>query len=259
MGMIPQLMFGKVMHSRLFPKKNSFTYGIYYIALPLSLLNSMSLPYNRMGALSFHDRDHGDCDGSNLEHWARHILDDYGLDSANGEITLVCMPRVFGYVFNPVSFWLCYDKQDNVRAVLCEVHNTFGERHTYLCAHDDQRPITEWDTLKGEKLFHVSPLLKREGHYEFRFDLREEKFGVWIDLFNEDGKKQLVTSLIGKLKPMSKTTLREAFWRYPLVTLKAIFLIHWQAAKLLIKGIKYISRPEQKPERVSATQNLTKM
>lgn len=260
MGAIgPQLFFGKVMHGRLFPKRNSFTYGIYYLAMPLSKLNDLPVAYNRFGALSFYDRDHGDCDGGDLESWARGILADYNLGVADGEIKLVCMPRVFGYVFNPVSFWLCHDQQGAVRAVLCEVHNTFGERHTYICAHDDHRAIGHEDILTGEKVFHVSPMLEREGHYAFRFDLREQKFALWIDFYDGTGAKQLMTSLIGRFEDMDAARLRRAFWGYPLVTFKAIVLIHWQALKLLSKGIKYISRPLQKPERVSSTGNLTKL
>ncbi len=255
----PQLFIGKVMHGRLFPKRNNFTYGIYYLALPLSKLKNLPIAYNRFAALSFYDRDHGNCDGSDLEEWARNILDDYNIKEANGDIKLICMPRILGYVFNPVSFWLCYDREGNLRAVLCEVHNTFGERHSYLCAHEDHRLITHDDILKGDKVFHVSPLLKREGHYTYRFDVRDHKFAVWIDFYNGDGKKQLVTSLIGKFEAMDKASLRKAFWRYPLVTFKAVTLIHLQALKLIAKGIKYITRPTQNPERISTTDNLTKM
>lgn len=259
MGIEPRIFFAKVMHGRLFPKRNNFTYSIYYLSLPLSKIKNLPIAYNRFAPLSFYDRDHGLCDGSDLDSWARDILSDYGFDKADGEITLVCMPRIMGYTFNPVSFWLCCDKEGSLRAVLCEVHNTFGERHTYLCAHEDHGSINAKDVLKGEKLFHVSPLLKREGHYTFRFDYREDKFAVLIDFFDADGQKQLVTSLIGDFEPMNKTTLRKAFRSYPLVTFKAITLIHWQALKLLIKGIKYVSRPVQKPEHISTTRNLTKM
>ena len=252
-------MFGKVMHGRLFPKKNNFTYNIYYLSIPLSQIDKMPLPTERFSALSFYRADHGLCDGSSLERWARNILKDYNITNADGEIVLVCMPRVFGYVFNPVSFWLCYDKDQNIRAILCEVHNTFGERHTYLCANDDGSAIAMKKTLKGEKVFHVSPLLEREGHYEFKFDIKDNKFGVWIDYYAGNGDKQLITWLAGNLEEMSAKSLRKAFWRYPLITFKAITLIHWQALKLLIKGIKYISKPKQKDERVSATENLTKM
>jgi DUF1365 family protein len=258
-GVEPQLFFGKVMHGRLFPKRNNFTYGIYYLSLPLSQIKALPIAYNRFAPLSFYDRDHGHCDGQDLQKWARGILADHSIKEADGDITLVCMARVFGYVFNPVSFWLCHDKQGALRTVLCEVHNTFGEKHTYICAHDDHRPITTTDILSGEKAFHVSPLLKREGHYNFRFDAHDDKFAVWIDFYDSTGKKQLMTSLIGQFEPMTAATLRKAFWRYPLVTFKAITLIHWQALKLLSKGIKYISRPSQKPERVSKMRNLTKM
>lgn len=259
MGVKPELFFGKVMHGRLFPKRNSFTYSIYYLALPLSGLNALPIAHNRFAALSFHDRDHGPCDGSNLEVWARNILNEYSRPQSNGEITLICMPRIFGYVFNPVSFWLCHDKEGNLRTILCEVHNTFGERHTYICGHPDERPIDETDTLTAEKLFHVSPFLKREGHYTFRFDTRDDKFGVWIDFFNHENKKQLVTSLIGTFETMSPQTLRKAFWQHPLVTFKAITLIHWQALKIVVKGIKYIPKPKQKTKRKSSTGNLTKL
>lgn len=259
MGVTPQIFFGKVMHGRLFPKRNHFTYGIYYLAFPLSKIMDLAIAYNRFSPLSFYDRDHGKCDGSNLEKWARDILKKYRITKANGDIKLICMPRVLGYVFNPVSFWLCHDKKGSARAILCEVHNTFGERHTYLVAHPDQRPIRNKDIIKGDKVFHVSPMLKREGHYNFRFDIAEDKFGAWIDFFDASGKKQLVTSLVGKFENMNQKALRKAFWRYPLITLKAITLIHWQALKILYKGIKYIPKPKQKKARISATDNLTKM
>lgn len=254
----PQILFGKIMHGRLFPKRNNFIYGAYYLAFPLSKIGALPISHNRFAPLSFYDRDHGDFDGSDLETWARDILNDYGLKSADGDITLICMPRVFGYTFNPVSFWLCHDQKGRLRAVLCEVHNTFGEHHSYLCAHEDGRPIESVDILQGEKLFRVSPFLKREGRYTFRFDVRDESFGVWIDFYDGEGKKQLVTSLIGDFEPMHSASLRKAFWRYPLITIKVISLIHWQALKLLTKGIKYIPKLIQKQQRTSAAQKLIK-
>ncbi len=256
----PQIFFGRVMHGRLFPKRNHFNYASYALALPLSKLDNLAIARNRFAALSFYDCDHGECaqgsGGNDLENWAREILGKYGLNDITDDITLICMPRIFGYVFNPVSFWLCRDKEQNLRAVICEVHNTFGEKHSYLCAHPDHRPIVHDDIIKAEKLFHVSPFLEREGRYDFRFDLRDNKFGVWIDFFNGEGKKQLATSLIGGFEAMEARPLRKAFWCYPLITFKAIILIHWQALKLVAKGIKYISKPLQKDVRLSASENL---
>ena len=250
MGVSPQIFFGKVMHGRLFPKRNFFTYGIYYLSIPLSDMRDITIAHNRFSALSFYDRDHGLCDGSNLNDWGQKILKDHGIEE-DLDITLVCMPRVFGYVFNPVSFWLCRNTDNQLKAVLCEVHNTFGERHTYICAHEDLSEILEGEIISGQKLFHVSPFLKREGCYDFRFSFVDDKFGAWIDFYDGEGKKQLVTSLVGNLEKMDKKNLNKAFWFYPLVTFKAIILIHWQAFNLVSKGIKYISRPKQLAERIS--------
>lgn len=248
----PQLLTGKVMHKRLLPKVHAFHYGIYYVALPLSKLNNMALAYNHFAPLSFYDKDHGPRDGGALEKWARDLLKQHQIE-ADGEITLVTMPRVMGYVFNPVSFWLCQDKEGQLRAVLCEVHNTFGEDHTYLCAHQDQRGITELAPLYAEKLFHVSPFLKREGEYEFRFNIQNDQFNIVINYHNETGHKQLITSLVGSLQTLSTSSLRFAFWQYPLVTTKAIVMIHWHALKLLLKRIKYIAKPTQKEQKTSST------
>lgn len=251
-------MTGYVMHARLFPRKNHFRYGIYYLALPLSKLGELPIAYNAPGAMSFYDRDHGFGTSGSLQSWARTILEGHGI-FLKGEIVLICMPRILGYVFNPVSFWLCHDAQGALKAVLCEVHNTFKEKHTYLCAHVGGRTIMPEEIMTAQKIFHVSPFLKREGHYKFRFDSSKEAFKVWIDYYDENDTKQLVTSLAGHYQPITKRAYRCMFWKYPLVTFKAIALIHYQAIKLVIKGIRYISKPAQKSERVSAVENLTKM
>lgn len=245
------------MHARLFPRNNTFEYGIYYVALPLARLTE--LPLTERGFVSFAARDHGPCDGGDLLAWARDILVRFGMTAADGDIVLVCMPRVMGYVFNPVSFWLCYDRAGGLRAVLCEVHNTFGERHTYVCARDDRGVLTTDDVLWGEKVFHVSPFLQRTGEYSFRFEVNEERFAVWIDYYDADRQKQLVTALAGSVMPLTVARLRGLAWRYPLVTIRAVLLIHWQALKIVAKGIKYVPRPLQKKEKVTITGNLKKM
>lgn len=259
MGIEPSILCGHVMHKRLFPKVNGFSYGIYYLAFPLSAIRCLPISVNRFGALSFYEQDHGLRDGSDLESWARGILKTYNISEANGEIVLVTMPRVLGYVFNPVSFWICYDQDQKIRAILCEVHNTFGEVHTYLCAHPDHSEIKPDDELKGDKVFHVSPFLPREGHYTFRFDLTRRRAGFWINYHDAEGKKQLVTALNGEMRSMSAESAWYVFGRYPLVTLKAIILIHWQALKLLLKGVRYVSKPAQVPENLTATRNVTNL
>lgn len=257
----PQIFFGKVMHKRLTPKVNVFSYGMYYLALPLSQRHvwAQHLAVNSFAPLSFYDRDHGLRDGSDLQHFVRDILQEHQLQ-ASGEIVLVCMPRVFGYVFNPVSFYLCHDGGGALKAVICQVHNTFGEAHLYVCAHADGRTITRDDEMTGEKVFHVSPFFERKGRYRFRFDIQDHgAFGVWIDYDDGDGKGLLLTSLIGRCDDLNRAQLRKAFWRYPLITFKAIALIHWQALKLVFKGMKYISKPKQRLEKTSTADNLTKV
>ena len=240
------------MHKRFFPKENAFSYGVYYLALPLPT------PPIRGFFNSFYPKDLGARDGSDPSIWLRQILKDYGLNEKIKDIVLVTMPRVMGYVFNPVSFYLCLDEHQELRAVLCEVHNTFGEQHSYLCALPDHRVITGEDWLRADKVFHVSPFLERHGEYTFRFDLRDDKMGIWIDFYDHDKKKQLITSLIGNFSPLDSQSLRKAFWRHPLVTLKTISLIHWQAFMLIIKGIRIITKPLQKQEKITTTDNITR-
>lgn len=252
MDLSPQIFTAKVMHKRLFPRVNQFTYSIYYVALPLP---ADALPSS---LLSFHNKDHGARDGSDLTVWANTILKPYGLDAQVERITLIAMPRVLGYVFNPVSFFMCTDKENQLRAVICEVHNTFGEQHSYLCARADHGVISPDDWLEAEKLFHVSPFLHRSGHYKFRFAASSNTLGIWIDYFDAEKNKQLLTSLVGTFSPLNAGSLRRIFWSHPLVTIKTIALIHWQALKLTIKGIRYISKPLQLLNKVSTSHNLTK-
>jgi hypothetical protein len=251
----PQFLFGQVMHKRLFPQVNGFQYGIYYMALPVSQISpkieNRFFKVNRFGLLSFYNKDHGARENDNPESWVRNILSQHKIDKADGEIILVTMPRVLGYVFNPVSFWFCYDSEECLRAVICEVNNTFGETHSYICCHQDQREITKEDILTGQKVFHVSPFLEREGEYKFRFAVNDKSIGAWIDFFDISGNKKLVTSLTGKLSEFSSKACLKAFWAYPLVTFKAIFLIHWQAVKLFLKRAEYFPKPLQKKVKIT--------
>lgn len=250
MEIAPQLFTAHVMHKRLFPEVNRFTYGVYYLVLPLPAL---PVP----GRFTCFDAaDLGYRDGSDPSAYAKDILVKYGLDKVTRHIMLVTMPRVLGYVFNPVSFYLCLDTSGGLRAAIAEVHNTFGEQHAYLCAHAGHDPVGADDWLEAEKLFHVSPFLKREGKYRFRFCLKEKKLGIWIDYYDREKNRQLLTALTGNLQPLTGQSLRKAFWSHPLVTLKTILLIHWQAVKLAAKRIRYIGKPEQYEQKTSAASGL---
>lgn len=258
MELKPAIFLSKVMHKRLFPKENGFSYNVYYLALPLDDIeknNIPGLPINKPGILSFYEKDHGYRDGSSLKKWATELLEQHNIKADNLDILLISMPRVMGYAFNPISLYFCFDKDKNIKAVISEVNNTFGETHSYICQNPEGF-ITPDLWMEAEKTFHVSPFLKREGHYHFRFDYRTEKLGFWVDYFDAEGKKELITSLIGNFISLNRNNLLKTFIKHPLVTFKTIFLIHYQAVRLFIKGIKYITKPMQSEIRVS--QNITK-
>lgn len=239
------LLISKIMHARQKPRKHAFTYGAYYLCFALEELKTLGntfLSLNQFNLFSFHDRDHASRNGDNIENWIHRLLQEWNITQADGKIVLLTLPRVLGYVFNPVSFWFCLDKLGNLRAVLSEVSNTFGEHHSYLSFHDDHRPITGDDWLEAQKMFHVSPFMKVEGYYRFRFVYSEDKIGVWINYFDEAGML-LATSVTGKRHPLTSANLLKCFFRYPLVTFKVIGLIHFEAVRLLLKRIKYQPKP----------------
>lgn len=239
------LLRATVFHKRLQPRINEFHYRVYYYCMTLQELESFSLPIfsrNRWNLFSHYEKDHGAKDGSSLESWIRRLLADFGVTSADGDIVLMAHPRLLGYVFNPISVWFCLDKQGALRAVLTEVRNTFGEHHNYLLFHPDQRPITSLDWLEAEKVFHVSPFMQVEGRYRFRFEFSPERVGIWINYSAGEGDL-LYTSVAGKRAPLTTGSLMRAFFSSPLMTLKVIGLIHYQALHLWRKGIAYLPKP----------------
>ncbi len=252
MGIKNGLLICKVSHARQRPKRNAFTYGVFYLCFALDELQQLKnflFSLNRWNIFSFYEKDHGEPE-QKMDVWVKGVLSQFGVTKADGRIVLMTLPRVLGYVFNPVSFWFCLDKEKNIRAVISEVQNTFGDKHSYISFHDDQRPITKDDHMKSEKIFHVSPFIAISGHYLFRFYLSDAKVGVWIDHYDEEGLL-ITTSVTGKRTELSPAHLTYAFFRYPLVTFKVIGLIHYQALKLAFKGIRYRTRPNPPTTEVS--------
>ena len=245
----PAVMTTRVQHKRFAPKSNAFAYKLAYLCLPLGQIDSLSaLPWfatNRRALMSFWNKDHGSRQGADLRDWASEVLHKSGVEDVDGEILLVTLPRLLGYVFNPVSFWLCHRQDGQLRAVIAEVNNTFGETHVYVCAHDDGSSVLKSDCFYAPKEFHVSPFFQRDGHYRFRFLADENQIRIHIDYFDEHGDPLLVTSIAGRCHTWSKTNLLKAWLTSPLMSLKAIALIHWQALKLLVKSARYQKKPEQ--------------
>lgn len=244
-GMMSTIFFGRVTHARLRPKRNVFRYGVFFLRLPLSRIRRLSMPLfsvNRWNLFSFYFRDHGARDGSPPEPWIRGVLASEGVTEADGEIVLQAFPRMLGYVFNPVSFWFCHDRRGAIRAILCEVNNTFGEHHNYLLLAPDRGPIATQQELTARKVFHVSPFFKVEGTYRFRFSGNEHDCAIRIDYRDRHGWL-LLTSISGTAAPITVTTLIQAFVLYPWMTFGVIARIHWQAAKLWLKGVRYVRKP----------------
>ncbi|MDB5854972.1 MAG: hypothetical protein JWR22_3013 [Herminiimonas sp.] len=253
----PQLCFGTVRHKRLRPAINGFAYGVYFIRLPLRSMASSAgaespgfsrwFSRNRFNLLSFHDADHGD-GRQPLTQWIDGLLRAEGIGDADGEIWLQTFPRVLGYVFNPVSFWFCHRSDGALRAVLCDVRNTFGERHAYLL--DQGGPLRYGEELTARKVFHVSPFCRIEGGYRFRFmrasrqvgDAAQEHVVARID--HDDAQGPLLqTSVSGIAQAASDRLALKAFFSYPLMTLGVIARIHWQALRLWRKRVPFISKP----------------
>jgi DUF1365 family protein len=248
-----ELLLGKVMHRRLRPVENRFVYGVYFLRIPLGRLESIRGPLlsiNRWNLLSFDYRDHGARDGSHPLAWIRALLAREGLAVADGEVWLHTFPRLLGYVFNPVSFWFCEDRAGRTRAIVAEVSNTFGERHSYLLAHADARPIHPGETLAARKLFHVSPFCTLSGDYRFRFLTQNAQRIARIDYLDESGPL-LLTSLSGRGRPLGSGAILRAVLRHPLMTFGVIARIHWQALKLWLKRVPFHSKPVLPLEEVS--------
>ncbi len=239
------LLMTKVAHARMRPKRNRFSYSVFYLCFALEDMAKLPcrlLSLGRFNLFGFYETDHGPKGAMPLEGWVRKVLADHGMTQADGRIVLLTLPRVLGYVFNPVSFFFCLDKEGGLRAVISEVSNTFGDRHCYLSFIDGGRVMTQNDILQSKKVMHVSPFVEVSGEYHFRFAYREDKIGVWIDHHDAEGVL-ITTSMAGKRAELNSFRLLEAFFRYPLVTVKVIFLIHYQALKLWLKGVRYRSRP----------------
>lgn len=260
-----QIGFGRIRHTRLRPAVHRLNVGGFFLRLPLRSLQQVAWPAswlvrNRAGLFALNDQDHGD--GRPLLEWISHLLSQAGIDDVDGEIWLHTFPRVLGYVFNPVSFWFCERADGTLRAVVCEVNNTFGERHCYLLAHADRRSIHWGEELTAVKEFHVSPFCEVRGRYRFRFLLSNGKlldptprFISRIDYDDPQGAL-LQTSVEGRLVPLTNATLRRVLWRYPAYTAGVMLRIHWHAARLWLKRVPFFSKP--RPPQAAVTRSTSR-
>lgn len=234
---------GHTYHGRKGAVQNAFRYSIDYVMLDAEADVDGPTFFRRKGRAiaALHDSDHGGPPKAGRgAAWVRDILDAHQI-RLTGRIVLLAQPKLLGHIFNPVSFWLIHDDDDALCAVIAEVTNTYGDRHSYLCHHEDLRPILPQDRLTSRKLMHVSPFQEVEGGYEFRFDITEDRIGIWIDYTRGNGG--LIATLTGPRRPLTNLGILTALMRRPFGSRRVLFLIHWQALRLWWKGARFRTRP----------------
>ena len=233
------------MHQRFFPVGHRLGYGVWYLLADLDELPMLdrTVPgfgVDRPAPVSFHREDHGPRDGSPLRPWIDTRLAEAGIDLEGGAVRILCFPRVFGYVFNPITVWFCHGPSDELRAILYEVANTFGEWHHYLVpvtAGDDRSVIRS----SFDKELFVSPFIDMASTYDFRTRVPDERIAVLVRQVAAGGQV-LVATLTGRRRALTGGALARVLARYPLVTLKVMGGIHWEALKLRLKGAPYRRR-----------------
>ena len=244
------LYFGRVIHARSRPRKHRFAYKVFSMLVDIDRLEEVArrsalFSLNRFNLFSFYERDHGPRDGSPLRAHINRLMADASLP-APAQVKLLCYPRILGYVFNPLSVYYCYGAEGRMSALIYQVHNTFGDVHSYVApvagAERQGRVIRQ----SRDKNLHVSPFVGMAASYHFALDDPHETIGIRIRETDQDGPFLLAT-FDGKARRFSTASLLTAFGRYPLMTLKVMGAIHFEALRLWLKGVPFFSSPLQAP------------
>jgi uncharacterized protein len=234
------LLEGKVRHRRARPFVYSLEHDVFYVALDLDELDSVVrtvrlISRNRRNLLSFRDEDHLDPPATDLPKAVREHLRTDGIDPVGWRLTLITNLRVFGYVFNPASFYLCRDASGELRVVIVEVHNTHHERHLYTLHRPADGPGF---VASMDKEFYVSPFIDMAGRYTVR--VRDEPARLRISINEEQVEGLLLhTSIDLERRSLSDRTVARMLIRHPFVTQKTIGLIHWHALRLWRRGAAF--------------------
>ena len=234
---------GTVIHKRFKPKVHFFKYKVFSILIDISEINLLHknlkiFSYNSFNIISFYDADHGPRDGTSVKEWVIKNLKDNQIDTKDIKIKLLCYPRIFGFVFNPLSVFFIYNKKSELISILYEVKNTFDEQHTYIFKNRENENLIK-HTCK--KKFHVSPFIEMNCTYFFKILKPGDKISVIIDQYDEEGKL-LYASQDGSRIELNNKNLFLSYLKHPLMTFKIIAAIHFEAFKLWIKGIKFIKK-----------------
>ena len=247
------LYIGKVFHKRHIPFEHQFTYRVFTLWLdldeiPLLAKRVGSFSFNRFNVFSFYTKDHGNRDGSDLREWVETAADQKGVDIKGGKIFMLTFPRVFGYVFNPLTVYYCYNREGVLKGILHQVRNTFGELHGYMLPVETQNNMIEQE---ADKYFHVSPFIHMDCRYHFKVFEPDEALFFAIHQFTGEGEKILTATWDGKRQELNTKNLLKTLFTHPFLTFKIIAGIHWEALRLVMKGAKYISKPAPPDQQIS--------
>jgi DUF1365 family protein len=243
------LYAGAVVHRRAMPRVHALRYRCFWILVDLDELPALSaslrlFSHNRANLFGLHDRDHGDGSETPLRQQVERDLAAAGIDIDGGPTRLLCMPRTLGYAFNPLSIYFCHRRDGVLAAILYEVHNTFGERHRYLIPVEAGAAVVRQSC---DKRFFVSPFMGMDLRYEFRVVPPGERIVVGIR--GRAGTSTVITaSLAADRHELTDATLLRALFAYPALTIKVIAAIHWEALRLVLKGLPLRRKPSP-PER----------
>lgn len=245
---------GAVVHDRVRPKRHRLEYQVFTILFDIDTVAAMAersrlLRYNKPGIVSFYDADHGPADGSPLRPWVESLIREAGIEPDGGAIRLLCYPRLFGFVFNPISVYFCYRRTGELAAILYEVCNTYRERHTYVIpVAADSGPVIRQTCSKS---LYVSPFIGMDAQYHFRILPPGDTVNIAIRQDDAHGFL-LAAAFSGRRRAFDDRSLVQELARFPLMTLKVVAGIHWEALKMWLKGFPVFSHNPAPPVAHSA-------
>jgi DUF1365 family protein len=240
------LYVGEVMHARLKPMGHRFSYRVMSLLIDLDRLEAADrqsplFGVNRAALYSFREADHGNRDGSPLRAYAQACAAERGIDLSGGRVLLLCYPRLLGYTFNPLSVYFCYRAGGELALIIYEVRNTFGEIHPYVLPVQPAEVSAAGVRQSQDKLFYVSPFIEMAMRYHFRVVQPREHVKLRILATDRSGPL-LAATFNGCRRALNNVELLRAFFGLPLVTLKIVAAIHWEALRLWVKGARLVPR-----------------
>ena len=248
------LYFGQVRHARYQPKPHRLNYKVFSALFDVDDIDAGTLgqklrwfSLNRFNLFSFHVKDHGAKDASPLRPFIDQLLAEKTL-AAPDKILMLCYPRILGYAFNPITVYYCL-YGERIGAMVYEVRNTFGEDHIYVaCLKENTKETAVLHSR--DKVFHVSPFIGMAAQYHFSTALPDQQLRLVIRE-TEQQAPLLVASFVGQRRSFDDATLLKAFFQYPLMTVKVMLAIHYEAVKLIFKGVGLAKRPKRPQNRIS--------